>query len=426
MGSNTYDHKNRSGSIISFLISAWIALLGAERIDFLNGDGPFILTPFLTISPLIIVIGLYWSLAKDTHRPWPFNIPDRTIPFVLAVLAFLILNLISIMFGLDPTLGTRRIVLLALILIYSSVILILMVRLENPVRILVHGAYAGLALYALFCGLEFICWLDGSFGHLPLINLVPATIGPFAPRVSGMSLDPNRGGMLVVVYGFLLIKFAPRSGLRTWSFLLAVVLLLLSLSKTALIAGAVMVIVLSLSTPGWTLKNRRAILNVIMGLAVIIVLILYLVDIGGPESPFDLEQALTERLAMGQDRSGGIHLALIQRGLEISFSSIENLLVGIGFGSSHMVLDDFFPNNKYANFHCGYLSILVESGLLSLLVFIFIYLYPAVMRREYLPLILALAVFNLFYQLTLDPFFWFSILLLWNNLGDRTSFRSPP
>jgi hypothetical protein len=292
-----------------------------------------------------------------------------------------------------------------------------MTRLKNASHILAIGAYVGLGVYIFFCVMEFLNWLTGAFSNLPFINFVPATIGPFAPRVSGMSIDPNRGGMLVVVYMFILIIFAPRSRLRTVAFILSIILLFLSMSKTALIAFVVLLLVLSFQNPGWTRKYRRTIFNSLLGITVITFLIFHLIDFGGPETPFDLKEAVNERLAMGEDRSGGIHLALLKRGFEISLLSIKNLFLGIGFGSSHVVLNDYFPGNKYANFHCGYLSILAESGLLSLCLFIFFYFFPAFNRKRYLPLILSIASFSLFYQLTLDPFFWFCLLLFWNNFG---------
>jgi hypothetical protein len=37
------------------LLALWIALIGADRIDLAGGHGPFILTPFLALSPLVLV-----------------------------------------------------------------------------------------------------------------------------------------------------------------------------------------------------------------------------------------------------------------------------------------------------------------------------------------------------------------------------------
>ena len=218
--------------MIGFLISVWVALIGAERIDYFDGGGSFVLTPFLVLSPLIILIGLVWVIYKDSNSRWSFNLSPAIIPFVLSVLAFLILNLAATIFGLDVTLGARRFILLMLILVYSSAILLLLGKSVNPTRVLVHGAYAGLAVYFLFSVAELVNWLTGMFTNMPIINLVPATIGPFAPRVSGMSLDPNRGGMLIVVYTFIIIRFARHSRIRTICFCLAAVMLLLTLSKT--------------------------------------------------------------------------------------------------------------------------------------------------------------------------------------------------
>jgi hypothetical protein len=78
----------------------------------------------------------------------------------------------------------------------------------------------------------------------------------------------------------------------------------------------------------------------------------------------DLASLLQERADFQAGASGGIHLDLIRRGLDVFGSSPWNFLFGIGVGNSPVVLQDFFPGNPYANFHSLYIAVLVEGGAL--------------------------------------------------------------
>jgi O-antigen ligase len=417
MGQSPDDNKDRTSGLLSIPIYLWIALIGADRIDLLNGSGPFILTPFLVLSPPIILAGVSWLLCRRPDSSLSFKVSRRLIPLFFSITAFLIAILLSIIFGADVELGIKRYILLLLDLVFCSSMLIILNKLKNPAKTLVIGSYMGIAICALFCIAQFQNWPTDTFGAVPFLDLTSPSIGVFAPRLSGVSIDPNRGGLLIIVYSFLIMKFAVPSKVRTASLVVAAVLLLLTLSKSAIASCVVLVLVRTLQKPEWLGPRKRAIKYFVVVVIVVIPLAFYFVDYLQRESAINIEEVLTERLSASDETSGGIHLALVAKGFDLVLSHAKILFLGIGFGASHTVLNDFFPDNNYANFHSIYISLLVEGGIFSLLLFLFIYFYPVLGRRHYLPLILALACFNLFYQLILEPVFWLCILLFWNNFG---------
>src|SRR5262249_4734447 len=74
-----------------------------------------------------------------------------------------------------------------------------------------------------------------------------------------------------------------------------------------------------------------------------------------------LATAATQRLSTNEG-SAQSHLALIDRGLDEATESVPTALLGLGYGNSHLVLQDVFPGNKYGNFHSLYVSLFAECG----------------------------------------------------------------
>ena len=130
------------------------------------------------------------------------------------------------------------------------------------------------------------------------------------------------------------------------------------------------------------------------------------------ETALDVEKAFGERLSLSGETSGGYHFELVKRGFEVSFDDFKNFFFGIGFGSSYTVLDDFFGGHKYGNFHSLFISILVETGIFAFMIFTFLLIYPILYSKKYIPLLLTLIFFNIFYQLTLEPIFWFCLFII--------------
>ena len=130
----------------------------------------------------------------------------------------------------------------------------------------------------------------------------------------------------------------------------------------------------------------------------------------------DIQSALEERLNLddfSHDTSTGIHFKLINEGFRIAFSDVKIFVIGCGYGVSNKIIKGFaMSHNKAANFHSQYLSVLVENGIFTFITFISIAIILPVMkyRNRLLPLIVGLFFFNIFYELTNEPMYWFTLL----------------
>jgi O-antigen ligase len=107
------------------------------------------------------------------------------------------------------------------------------------------------------------------------------------------------------------------------------------------------------------------------------------------------------------------HFELLQRGIDEATSSIPHALIGIGYGNSHLMLQDIFPGNKYGNFHSLYVSELAESGIFALLLLVALLSVPIAMSPAWRAIIAGSIAFNVFYQSATDPMFWFMLALAW-------------
>ena len=127
------------------LLSLWIALLGATRVDLLLGSGPLVLTPFLILSPLLVLVG-FRGLSQTSPRP---KLNVGTESFLLALTALVILLTLSAFFAYDLATASRRLALLiAQLGLVTAVGLMLMMR-EDRAEIVVRGARWGIIGIAL-------------------------------------------------------------------------------------------------------------------------------------------------------------------------------------------------------------------------------------------------------------------------------------
>ena len=123
---------------------------------------------------------------------------------------------------------------------------------------------------------------------------------------------------------------------------------------------------------------------------------------------------MSDRLSSDQGSTARSHIQLIQRGFATWTTSTRTVVGGIGYAGASRVLDDFFGDIKYANFHDLYVSVLAELGLPAFLVFMILLVYPIIGRKGAASFVAAIAIFNVFLQSFLEPIFWVSLALVWS------------
>ncbi len=397
------------------LFIVWLATIGADRIDFLRGSGAFVLTPFILLSPVVILAYTLPSITDGSIRKLRY--PRNLVPFLLLSTLMLAVILASVLFCNDIRIGMKRYVFLLMQICCAACMGIVLHNVRSPGKVLLYGAYVGIVVSLLFDIGQVLIWFGASgakaLHDTRFIDLAPPSLGLFAPRPAGMSVDMNRGGFLLVVYAFFLMKFGARSGSRTVFLCLSVVMLLLTFSRSAVFAFVIMWAALFFQHN--RVNPKRVVLVSVLSVAVCGLAVRAYND-SGLASQVDIAYLLAERLSVSSETSGAVHFSVIDMGLRTANASVMNLLLGIGFGNGYLVLGDFF-DNQYANFHSLYLSFLVETGIISLIVLLFLLLVPLTRARQYVPIMLGLIAFNVFYQLTLEPILWCMIAMSWMNSG---------
>lgn len=397
------------------LLVLWLAGLGVDRLDLLGGAGPFLLTPFLLLTPLVAaaegarVIGHGGRLV---FRPGSGR-------YSSALLVFLVVTAISVVFAIDPLLGLRRYSLLLAQAFGTAAVVVFIAMRPDPRAVLAKGAYAGIVVGALFCAAQIWLFLQGDAASegaaRGVLFLEPFTYGGFVPRLSGGSVDVNRGPLVFIIYLFLLLQFARASRWRTLAATVAIVCIFASLSRSAMLALLLLCVWVLLRRGRLSLSPRLAYRLALAGVAVVMAGFVFQ---GALVAASDTIGRVLQLRLLG-DESAGIHAALFARAFEVGTASLHNAMLGIGFGNSNEVLQEFFPGDKYGNFHSLYLTLWVESGVVALGIGLLLLVYPFVRSDRYRPLVAALIGFNLFYQSTLEPTFWFVLALAWMGVAER-------
>jgi hypothetical protein len=399
------------------LLTTWIALIGADRIDLLGGDGPFILTPFLALTPLVLAS----ELLRRHLCQRPIRVTRQAAAFLALSLVLLLVVGVSVFVSQDLTKSAARATLLAIHLTGTLAVAIAAADRGDLDRVFERGAVAGLLLFAAFDALQLATLAKVVPDVLRIgsisIDLVPSTYGEIVPRLSGTVADQNRAGLVLLFYGWF-VGYRPGRGPRWGLLLLAFLLSVATLSRSAAIAGLATFFVLILERRVRVSVGFLFALSLVLSSAALILLASPAARdwVGTALAPF------AKRLSMDEGSSQE-HVMLIGRGIKEATASLPRLAIGLGYGSAYTVLQDVFPGNRYASFHSLYVTIFAESGVVALLCVLLMFGVPMVRGGPYRALVTGAAVFNLFYQAHTDPAFWVILALAWLTLASPSPAR---
>lgn len=389
------------------LIALWIATLGADRVDLAGGAAPFAVLPFHVLTAAV-VLGEWWRRLRT--RSLPRVTPAQGL-FAALTLGLLAGAAASVLQSGDFVLSTFRIVLLIATAAGATLAIWGMSDREDLLPLLARGAQVGLLLAAVSDLLQ----LGQFVGALPeTLRLGPAEISLFChgygiiPRLTGLGLDMNGsgGGLLtqavLIALGGTAIRFR-----RSWV-LFGAALLLVTLSRSSLLAALPVLLLFPRSLPA----DRSLRLGAAAACGVIALGATLLLSQGLREPTARALAPLAGRLDP-EEASAQSHANLMVRGLEEATASVPRTLLGIGYGTSHRVLADIFPGSKYGNFHTLYLQLWVESGILPLLVFLLLLGLTLHRAQALTGLVIGFAIYNVFYQGLNQPVLWVTLALVW-------------
>jgi hypothetical protein len=391
------------------LIILLITFAGADRINFgVNLTDSFKLTPFLILSFIYLLLTILFFMRKIKLN-W---LIDNQF-FLLSFTLFLCLVIMSAVFSQDIIISSKRIVLLFIIIL---IFIIILSEYDVPQinSILISSSIYGSILYFIFNVLMLSDWLGYLNLEIPQINLKPQTIAYYIPRLGGFSSDANRGGFVLSFYTYILWVNRKKISFSSFLLCLNLLMLFLTLSRTTYL----LLFILFLS---YALLFQRHLFNIefmsylLIPLLVLIVGLIQMDKIGIIEIGPVIEERLS--ITSGKSASASIHFDLIAKGTKLILSDMKYFFFGIGHGVSYLLTDGYYwSGTKYGNFHSQYITVFVENGFISFLSFTFFsIIYPLISKRNniFLPILIALFFFNIFYQLTSEPTYWLVILLFY-------------
>jgi hypothetical protein len=398
------------------LLALWVALIGADRIDFLGGHAQFVLTSFLILTPVVVLS----ELLRHLRQRHPVRVPRSAMMYAAVVAALLTVVLTSVLDARDVQVSASRAALLVVQTGGTFAIALLCMDRQDSMRILARGAMVCLVLFVLFDVREGFVWI-GRAAETMRIGSASITfgnvqnVGPL-PRLPGPGNDANRSGFVLLFYGVLIAAGTPRGMLRRVALAFVTVFLILTVSRSATLAAAATIVVTML-----TRRLRFSVTPIIATLAAgALVVAFSLVEPNAFGRVVSIVASpATQRLSTNEGSQHG-HLGLVARGIREATQSVPRAAIGLGYGNSNLVLQDVFPGNKYGNFHSLYVSMFVEAGILALLLTLTLMLTPLVTGGPWRPMIAGALVFNVFYQLPTEPAFWFALAMAWLTMPRRT------
>ena len=407
----------RERAASALLLSVWLALIGADRINLLGGVASFVATPYLALTPLVVLV----ELARRRRERCDIVIP-RSLTIYAALLALVISVATASVVG-SPALGksAQRLVLLGLHIVGTLAVAVAASDRADLQRVLARGAALGIVLFAVFDILN----LASVFSLVPNeVQWGPVSISfktyfytSLLPRLAGPVVDVNRGGFVLATFGFLLWRGYPPGRLRGALLGLAMVMLLITVSRSAILAAAAMALVLVATSRRFQMhRTQLAAATFVLCLAAVAMVAIpdRLAHAAAPLAP------LMQRFSP-QEGSATQHVDLLERGIATGTHSVRRVALGIGYGSAFTILQDLFPNNKYASFHSLFVTIFAECGVVALVAMVALIGVPVLLSGAYRALVVGAALFNVAQNAMTEPLFWLVLALAWISLPSATT-----
>jgi hypothetical protein len=402
------------------LLILWVALLGADRVNLLEG-APFVFTPFLALTPVVVVAELLHRIANRQH----IAVPRPLIGYMAVTAALAGIVFASVSLSASPSTSSARALFLAAQIGGTLAVALLIIDRDDLPGLLARGAALAVVVFVAFDAIAVASWvgltpLEFTLGPMA-VNLESFSYAGVIPRLSGPVADPNRAGWSLIFIAYLIGIGERRPLLRRTLIAVTIAMMVLTLSRSTLLAATATFFVHTLSQRPLRF-HVRTMVAAGLGAAAICAALIVVPDVPTPD--LEIISPLAERFSVAEG-SAQSHVGLMQRGLEEATETVPRTMLGIGYGSSYLVLQDVFPGNRYGNFHSLYVTIFAEAGIFALILTLLLFAWPLVRGSPLNALLIGAAVFSVFYQATTDASFWFTIALSWALIGsNRTIQRS--
>lgn len=389
-------------------VAVWSLVFVASAVDVIDFGGgklPITLTPFLLLSA---ALGTFALLRLPLQRPAGVG---PSLPVFASnhgsLVCFLIAATLSAIFTARDRLdvGLARLFYLYLVAAFGVVFCLTTRRRRDAIIM------AGTAWYIALDGLYVVVQYASVYLDFDALSqLTVSSVGELA-RPCGLTGDPNRAALnllLMVGMRYIVVRSpGQRGGYGGWPSALAIVLSLVTLSRSGLLELATLLLTaLVFSKATLAAKTRRlAVVCVIGGL----LFGAAYVFLGGTS----VGESAGEAMVSDPQRqtSTSIHFALIRRGVSMATSDAKAFWIGQGWGTEHEYTKDYFQAAKVGNFHSMFFSMLVQAGTLALAPFLVFLLRPMWTGSRWVLLTPMILLGGLFYQFHGEPFWWLVVVL---------------
>tara|TARA_A100000164_G_scaffold189897_1_gene168575 strand:- start:2038 stop:3291 length:1254 start_codon:yes stop_codon:yes gene_type:complete len=404
----------------NYLATLIIATAGMDRINIgASITDSFLMTPFLVLSIIYLSTRVIF-FSKSINLGWFLN----NQIFLISFLIFIITLISSSIFSSDILTSSKRLVLINLILVIF-ILMLSSIRNEHLDQILFNSSVLGSLIFLSFNFLLLLSWIKIIVIDSPFLNLDPDTIAYYVPRLGGFSNDVNRAGFILSFFTYIL-WISKKNKLYINILIITNIFMIIStLSRSTYL----FLIVLTIS---YILMFQKHLINIKMVFFILLPLLsLFVLTIKLDSlNIIQLDEVIEERFSLkniSNSGSAAIHIALIKQGFNLAISKFKIFILGVGHGASYLFTTGYYwSGSKYGNFHSQYISIFAENGFFSLISFIvFSILFPLLSKNKnvFLPILIGLFFFNIFYQLSSEPLYWFAVLLYYKKL-DKVANRN--
>lgn len=396
--------KKRKISLLFISTVVYLSFLAFERIDFLQGQGSFT----LSLELIGCVFFLVCYVLNIIGHKGKIRLSSQLKDYAKILVVFMTAVLMSVFFSTDFEQSARRLVLLS-IYAFSGLLAVNYLftrRAGNMVTVIVNAMVFLSIVYAICSLYDVFVWFNPELsarigGMFPFFKNDVKSIGSTFMRVRGASGDPNRAGIFLVVSSYIILRYCKRPVLKVVVCVINIMVLALTLSRTAILCLALLAVLQAVTSIG---IQKKSIFRKVPVFLLIIVAIIAVFQV-----PL-IQEAVGHTLDRLNTRDGSAdeHIFYIREGIKVAFSNLKIFLLGNGYGVSSNILG----GGKYVNFHNAFVSFLVESGVLSLVLFACLLLYPLRKDRNLFPIIAVLFFANIPYQIYIEPYFWFILPFL--------------
>lgn len=343
--------------LIIFLIS-----LAFFRVDLAGGNAPFLITPQLLLSlVLIILVMLKRGVINTKLKQQSSNI---VVGFVIMLAYFFM----TIVFGFKGLLQFKKMTLFTEIVISSIAFLYFFNKTNNKRYIIRTWIKGTLIIQIIWLVVQLTLFFTNTHqsntaevAFLKYIDPFSAYVGHYFPRLNGGFLDPN---VFSYYMSFIFFIGSRTKTIKPLESYFAILLILLSFSRSGIASFALVYFMdRFFAHPQINFKKLFYNFRFFLLLALIVLIAIHYFDL--------YERILTaiEVRFLKSGKSTDIHTEILFYGFFNAFESIKTTIFGHGFMSAPFYIYETFLDVgsewKYVNFHSDYATMIFETGILG-------------------------------------------------------------